>query len=105
MSDKLDLRIDLASRQTRKLCSIKDHNLAFDTHGGDDVLLLRHVSCFVDLAVMVDFLNNGEFWRAERFAGIVTTTNLLTFGVVIFGRRRELWKTEFSDSKVIWGGI
>lgn len=66
------------------LGAIEDQNPAVHGKGGDDVWVLRLVSCLVDLARMVDLLRDLE--RDDwGLAASAVTTNLACILVVILG--------------------
>ena len=76
MSVKLNIRLDLASRYAWMVCSIPDHDPSVSTHGSDHIRVLRLISSFVDLARMVDLLDNGKCdvdWRLFRRTTSIST--------------------------------
>src|ERR1700722_14668695 len=76
MSMKLDVRLDLPSGYAWMVCSIPDHDPSVGTHGSNHIRILRLISSFVDLARMVDLLDNGECdvdWRLFRWTTSIST--------------------------------
>lgn len=76
VSVKLNVWLDLASRYAWMVCSIPDHDPSVGTHRSDHIRVLRLISSFVDLARMVDLLDNGKCdvdWRLFRRATSIST--------------------------------
>src|ERR1700735_1250101 len=76
MSMKLNVRLDLASRYAWVMRSIPDHHPSIGTHRSDHIRVLRLISSFVDLARMVDLLDDGKCnidWRLFRRATSIST--------------------------------
>lgn len=85
---QLDLRIELAhSRRLQgMLCSVKDEDLAIYTERGNDVRILWLVAGLVDLARMLNLVDNITL-DGGNIARLSVTANLTTIVVIVIGVR------------------
>lgn len=103
MTNKLHLWVDMACRLRRVLRPVEDHDLAVDTHRGNEVLILRHVTRFVDFSLVINLLNNLELWLESPCRVVAANLPALCIVVVrISGRGRQ---AELSNLKIVWGAI
>jgi hypothetical protein len=81
MTLQLDLGVDLGGLwHGRVFCAVKDESVSLDGHGCDEVWILRHVAGFVDLAGVVDLLDDIE---GDGLFGSTVATDLLLLSVVV----------------------
>lgn len=90
VANELNLGVDFAKGGGLKgvLCSVKDEDLAVDTEGGNDVGVLGLVSGLVDLARVLDLLDNVAL-DGGHVSGFSVSTNLAALLIVVVGIRRH----------------
>lgn len=103
VADELNLRVHLTTRLQGMLGSIKHERPAVNTHCGDHVGILRHISCPVDLSRMVNLLHDVELHlRLLLLATTTVATNLLLVTVVIVGIGHEACRNvDICDLKIV----
>lgn len=83
MSQELHLGVDVARGQARVLRAIPDHDPPICAHCRDNVRVLWLVTRLVDLALVVNFLDNVEFDLHLRLLGTPTIASNFTFLLVV----------------------
>lgn len=103
MTQKLHLRIDIASGQARMLRAIPNHYPAICAHRRDDVRVLRLIPSLVDLALMVNLLDNVELDLHLRLLRASTIASDLPFLVIVVVRVRNIGigKLHMGNLKII----
>jgi hypothetical protein len=105
MANELQLRVGFARlMQAAVLRPVENQNLSIDGERGDDVWVLRLVSCFVDLARVIDLLGDfeGDDRRLAAARPATIAAKLTTLLVKIRGIGFDrLWDLEFRDLNVI----
>ena len=93
-------------RLARMLCAIKDVNLAGNSLRRDEVRILGHITRPVDLALVVDFLDNVDtrLWRdgmATELAALVIVVRPVEF--ICGGAIITLREVYFGNLEVVLG--
>ena len=112
MSKKLDLRIDMTRRHAGMFRSVPDHDSSISAHGSDDIGVLRLISSFVHLSLMVHLLHNVKFnFHDRRLLGRTTSVaaNLFTVLIIVCGVRSyrfgELYMSNLQIVLSLAGGM
>ena len=88
MADKLDLRVHYSGWHARMFCAIKDHDSCICTHGCYDVGILRLIASLVDLAFVINLLDNCKLhFRRRRLLSRTASisSDLFSFLIVVLG--------------------
>lgn len=85
-------------------CPVKNKNLPINTHGCNDIRILRLISGFVDLSWMIYLLGDGHLdrWGISR-RRVTIAANLSSFLIIVSLIWSDvLWQFDVGDFKVIW---
>ena len=103
VAQKFHLRVDCSCRQAGMLRTIPDHCSSIRTHGGNDIRILRLITCLVDFTLVINLLNNVELNLHWGLLGATPiSANLAPFLiVVIWVRSRRVGKLHMGDLQII----
>jgi len=80
----LELGFDGAGGLAAVLGTIKDENATVDAKGGNQIGILRLISCFVNLVGVIDLLNDVEADGGDVFR-LSIAADLAALFIVLFG--------------------